>query len=193
MRQVLRKLKLVDEDDVLTFKGRAACEISVANELVVIELLFDRCLKKYSTEPYKLASLLCCFVAEKQGNEKNDKSKYDQTEAHGDLSRLGTMIADVLYECELPVDAEEFVDQFLHGRIMDIAARWLQGRNFVELGIPASMPAGSVVRILRRLHELLQQLEAAAKVMGDEELASRLYKTATLMHRGVVFSASLYL
>jgi ATP-dependent RNA helicase DOB1 len=52
---------------------------------------------------------------------------------------------------------------------------------------------GSLVRAIRRLHELLLQLKASCEVIGDLEIAGRFGDAADKIHRDVVFAASLYL
>lgn len=52
---------------------------------------------------------------------------------------------------------------------------------------------GSIIRVARRLDELMQQLARAARVIGDEELAVRFEESNETLRRGIMFSASLYL
>lgn len=52
---------------------------------------------------------------------------------------------------------------------------------------------GSLVRALRRLHELLLQLKGGCDLIGDIDLAARFEVAAGKLHRDVVFAASLYL
>jgi ATP-dependent RNA helicase DOB1 len=52
---------------------------------------------------------------------------------------------------------------------------------------------GSLVRALRRLHELLLQLKGACDLIGDLDLALRFEVASGKLHRDVVFAASLYL
>lgn len=52
---------------------------------------------------------------------------------------------------------------------------------------------GSIIRVARRLDELMQQLARAARVIGDEELAVRFEDSNETLRRGIMFSASLYL
>lgn len=52
---------------------------------------------------------------------------------------------------------------------------------------------GSIIRVARRLDELMQQLARAAKVVGDETLAQRFAESNETLRRGIMFSASLYL
>lgn len=52
---------------------------------------------------------------------------------------------------------------------------------------------GSLVRAFRRIEELLRQLVAAVRVIGDQELAAKFEEASESIKRGVVFAASLYL
>lgn len=52
---------------------------------------------------------------------------------------------------------------------------------------------GSIVRAIRRLHELLMQMKSACEIIGDIDLSERMEKGAASIHRDVVFAASLYL
>lgn len=52
---------------------------------------------------------------------------------------------------------------------------------------------GSLVRIMRRLEELLRQMAEAGKVMGSEMLQKKFEKALSLISRDVVSAASLYL
>ena len=51
---------------------------------------------------------------------------------------------------------------------------------------------GSVIRAVRRLDELLAQLAAAARVVGDARLASAFEAASAAIRRDIVFAASLY-
>jgi ATP-dependent RNA helicase DOB1 len=52
---------------------------------------------------------------------------------------------------------------------------------------------GSIVRVIRRLEELLRQLGCAATAIGNMELKKLFEDGAAKIRRGVVFAASLYL
>ncbi|KOO29466.1 putative mtr4-involved in nucleocytoplasmic transport of mRNA [Chrysochromulina tobinii] len=62
MRRVLRKLGHISEDGVIQNKGRVACEVSTADELLTTELVFSGMLN--DLEPGALAALLSVLVAE---------------------------------------------------------------------------------------------------------------------------------
>ena len=52
---------------------------------------------------------------------------------------------------------------------------------------------GSLIRMFRRLEELLRQLAQGAKVMGSEELAKNFEEALAKIRRDLVSSQSLYL
>ena len=52
---------------------------------------------------------------------------------------------------------------------------------------------GSVIRLFRRLEELLRQIAQAAKVMGSEDLESKFNESLGKVKRDIVAAQSLYL
>ena len=52
---------------------------------------------------------------------------------------------------------------------------------------------GSLIRLFRRLEELLRQMAQAAKVMGSEELGQKFEQALTKVKRDIVAAQSLYL
>jgi len=52
---------------------------------------------------------------------------------------------------------------------------------------------GSLIRLFRRLEELLRQMAQAGKVMGSDELAGKFEDSLTKIRRDIVAAQSLYL
>jgi ATP-dependent RNA helicase DOB1 len=52
---------------------------------------------------------------------------------------------------------------------------------------------GSLIRLFRRLEELLRQMAQAGKVMGSEDLAGKFEEALTKIRRDIVAAQSLYL
>lgn len=52
---------------------------------------------------------------------------------------------------------------------------------------------GSLIRLFRRLEELLRQMAQAAKVMGSDELAAKFEESLGKIRRDIVAAQSLYL
>lgn len=52
---------------------------------------------------------------------------------------------------------------------------------------------GSLIRLFRRLEELLRQMAQAGKVMGSEELSEKFEASLAKIRRDIVAAQSLYL
>jgi len=52
---------------------------------------------------------------------------------------------------------------------------------------------GSLIRLFRRLEELIRQIAQAAKVMGSDELEQKFEVALTKVRRDIVAAQSLYL
>jgi ATP-dependent RNA helicase DOB1 len=52
---------------------------------------------------------------------------------------------------------------------------------------------GSIIRAMRRLDELMQQLTMAARVVGDEKLAAHIEESNLTIRRDIIFAANLYI
>ena len=52
---------------------------------------------------------------------------------------------------------------------------------------------GSLIRLFRRLEELLRQMAQAAKVMGSDDLEQKFQQSLSKVRRDIVAAQSLYL
>lgn len=52
---------------------------------------------------------------------------------------------------------------------------------------------GSLIRLFRRLEELLRQMAQAAKVMGNDDLTKKFEESLSKIRRDIVAAQSLYL
>ena len=76
------------------------------------------------------------------------------------------------------------------------------GMHDLHLSIPAhanlrskmtDVYEGSLIRLFRRLEELLRQIAEAAKVMGSQDLAQKFEQSLLKVRRDIVAAQSLYL
>jgi ATP-dependent RNA helicase DOB1 len=72
-------------------------------------------------------------------------------------------------------------------------AAWCRGAKFADLYKQTDVFEGSLVRAIRRLEELLRQVAAALRTIGDASLAERFDAAIGRIKRDIVFAASLYL
>ena len=79
--------------------------------------------------------------------------------------------------------------------LVQVTYLWAKGAKFVELVGKTTAYEGDIVRMMRRLEELLRQLAGAARsaAIGSVELHDKFMKGIELIKRDIVFASSLYL
>ncbi|KAL1687663.1 rRNA-processing arch domain-containing protein [Schizophyllum commune] len=190
-KRVLRRLGFTTADDIVDMKGRVACEISTGDELLLTELVFNGVFNPLS--PEHCAALLSCFVFDEK-SEQVVKLKEDLAGPLRTLQETARRIAKVSKECKLPVDEDAYVQSF-KVELMDCVLQWCKGASFAEICKLTDVFEGSLIRVFRRLGELLRQMSTAAKVIGNTELQEKFDKATEILERpnSVIFCSSLYL
>merc|ERR1712241_273988 len=189
MKRVLRRLGYCTSSDVIEVKGRIACELSSADELLLTEMVFNGLFNEMT--PAQSASILSCFVCDEKTNEMPKLSQ----ELSGPLRQMQDMakqIAKVSKEAKIEIDEEEYIGKF-KPFMMDVVFEWCKGATFAELCKMTDLFEGSIIRSMRRLEELLRQMVQAAKNIGNTELENKFAESIKLLKRDIVFAASLYL
>lgn len=87
---------------------------------------------------------------------------------------------------------ENFANSF-RPDIMEAVYAWAKGSKFYEIMEISQVFEGSLIRAIRRLEEVLQQLILAAKSVGETEFEQKLEDAVSKIKRDIVFAASLYL
>ena len=85
-------------DDVVELKGKVACEVSSADELVMSELIFKGVLKDASTE--QVVALLSCFVWQEKV-KSSAKLREDLATLHSQLRETARRVGKVQLECKV--------------------------------------------------------------------------------------------
>ncbi|KAK6915835.1 rRNA-processing arch domain, partial [Dillenia turbinata] len=188
-KRVLRRLGYVTSDDVVELKGKVACEISSADELTLTELMFNGVLKDIKVE--EMVALLSCFVWQEKLHDA-PKPKDELELLFTQLQDTARRVAKVQLECKVQIDVENFVHSF-RPDIMEAVYAWAKGSKFYQIMEITQVFEGSLIRAIRRLEEVLQQLIQAAKSIGETELETKLEEAVSKIKRDIVFAASLYL
>lgn len=105
------------------------------------------------------------------------------------LQETARRIARVSNESKLPLDEEEYVQSFKTD-MMDVVYQWSMGAKFSAVVKMTDVFEGSIIRGIRRLEELLRQMAAAAKTIGNTELEAKFTATIEKIKRDIVFAAS---
>ncbi|KAK9462899.1 rRNA-processing arch domain-containing protein [Lipomyces oligophaga] len=188
-KRVLRRLEYISEDDIITVKGRVACEISSGDELMLTEMIFTNMFLDLT--PEQIAALLSCFVFEEK-TKTISKIPAELAKPIRDLKEIARRIAKVSRESQIALSEQEYVDSF-KSELVGVIYAWTQGESFARICTMTDVFEGSLIRIFKRLEELLRQLVVAAKVIGNEEMETKMDAAMKKISRGIVSTGSLYL
>ncbi|KAH8685608.1 rRNA-processing arch domain-containing protein [Tricladium varicosporioides] len=189
-KRVLRRLGFINDQEVVQLKARVACEISTGDghELLLSELLFNGFFNEMS--PEMCAAVLSCFIFEEKSQAPALKEELDKY--FREVQNEARKIAKVSQESKLKVNEKEYVESF-KWQLMDVVLSWAQGKSFSEICKMTDVYEGSLIRLFRRLEELIRQMAQAGKVMGSEELSAKFEESLTKIRRDIVAAQSLYL
>ncbi|XP_038825977.1 exosome RNA helicase MTR4 isoform X1 [Salvelinus namaycush] len=188
-KRVLRRLGFATSSDVIEMKGRVACEISSADELLLTEMVFNGLFNDLSAE--QVTALLSVFVFQENVTEMPKLTE----QLAGPLRQMqecAKRVAKVSAEAKLEVDEDTYLDKF-KPHLMDVVYTWANGATFAQICKMTDVFEGSIIRCMRRLEELLRQMCQAAKAIGNTELENKFAEGITKIKRDIVFAASLYL
>ena len=189
MKVVLRRLGFVDAENVVQLKGRVACEVTTADELLCTELLLTGTFNDLA--PEACAALCSCLVFVEKG-EDGIEVRPELAPPLRALRAVARRIGEIQRDALIPIDVDEYVDSF-RSDIMEAVFLWCRGVRFAEVCEVCEVFEGTLIRCVRRLVELLRQLCSASKVIGDESLYRKFAKAIANMQRDIIFAASLYL
>ncbi|KJH50525.1 DSHCT domain protein [Dictyocaulus viviparus] len=195
-KRLLRRLEYADKHDIITDKGRCACEVSASDELMLTEMLYGGVFTDLT--PAQIAALLSCFVF--QENAKTPKLAEELSGCLRKLHEYARRIAKLSLECKLDIIEDKYVESFKPG-MMDVVYQWVNGASFGEVmkntdifeGVHYYFDPGTIIRCLRRLEEVLREMVNAAKSMQNQELEEKFEEARVRIKRDIVFAASLYL
>ncbi|KAF9129681.1 ATP-dependent RNA helicase mtr4 [Mortierella sp. 14UC] len=190
-KRVLRRLAFTTTSDVVVVKGRVACEINTPDGLLLTELIFNGAFRELTCE--QIVAMMSCFCFQEKLDAAPTKLKEVLSTPFKLLQETARAIATVEVECRIPdVDVDTYVQKFKPD-MMDVAFAWANGASFEELITMTDAFEGSIIRMFRLLEEMMRQMAAACKALGNEDLEKKFLDGIKSIKRGVVFAASLYL
>lgn len=193
MRVVLKRLGFIDPEGVPTVKGRTASLIFGSDEILLTELIFMNQLTTLT--PKQIDIILSLFVNEEKKASKTQSKLKDEkvTEIFNNLKKTLSYLSSVYNEAGLEAVSEEDMIEQLNSSLFDVVSKWYDGSSFVEICKITDIYEGSIIRGIKRLHEMLKQLSECAKSIGNKELMEKFDEAGKKLYRGIVFTASLYL
>ncbi|KAL2872424.1 armadillo-type protein [Aspergillus lucknowensis] len=127
--QVLKDLGFVDEQSRVQLKGKVACEIHSADELVLTELILENVLAEY--EPEEIVALLSAFVfQEKTENVPTLAPRLEKGKEA--IVRISEKVNDVQIQHQViqsSEDSNDFASQPRFG-LAEVVYEWAKGMSF---------------------------------------------------------------
>ena len=190
--QVLKDLGFIDEGSRILLKGKVACEIHSADELVLTELILDNVLAEY--EPPEIAALLSAFVFQ----EKTDSvpTLTGNLERGRDvvvkISEKVNNIQTIHQVIQSAEDSNDFVSRPRFG-LTEVVYEWARGMSFKNITNLTDVLEGTIVRTITRLDETCREVKNAARIIGDPDLYQKMQAAQEMIKRDITAVASLYM
>lgn len=190
--QVLKELGFVDDLSRVQLKGKVACEIHSADELVMTELILENVLSEY--EPEEIVALLSAFVFQEKTDitprltprlETGQKAIIAIAEKVNNFQILHQVI-------QSSEDSNDFASSPRFG-LAEVVYEWARGMSFNRITNLTDVMEGTIVRTISRLDETCREVKNAAKLIGDPTLHLKMEKAQEMIKRDVIFAASLYM
>ncbi|KAG8788155.1 hypothetical protein FRC15_005856 [Serendipita sp. 397] len=183
---VLKELKFLDENSTVQLKGRVACEINSADELILTELILENTFASYELD--EVVALLSCFVFQ----EKTDAQPVLSprlSQGRDEILRVAERVGRV--QDRQKVSVEDYEKKLKFG-LVEVVYEWSKGTSFEEITKLTDVAEGTIVRVITRLDETFREVRDAARVIGDADLFKRMEEAQMKIKRDIVFAASLY-
>lgn len=115
MKRVLKKLGHVDSKGVIQTKGRTACEVNTADELIVVEMIFAGVFSDLSVE--QCVALLSCMTFDERNKDEDatGKLKIFLSKPFFKLQEIARTVVRVKVSCGIELDEDQCIDQFNPG------------------------------------------------------------------------------
>ncbi|KAI8380104.1 NUC185 domain-containing protein [Blakeslea trispora] len=186
--EVLRQLNYIDDQGTVQLKGRVACEINSADELLLTELVLDNVFADY--EPAEVVALLSCFVFQER-NASEPRLTPKLTKGKEVVLEYASKIAQLQVDCGLAISVEDYVNNLKFG-LVEVVYEWAKGLPFKHITDLTDVLEGSIVRCISRLDETCREVMGAARMVGDTTLYKKMEQAEQDIKRDIVFAASLY-
>ena len=186
----------------VTLKGRVACEIRSADELVLAELVLENGLEGFGAE--EVCALLSGFVFQERMEgepvlstrlEEGVKRILAVSERVGEVQARHQVVESGGGSSVMRDGGGSAVGagSRLKFGLVEVVHAWASGREFREIMELTEVAEGTIVRVVGRLDECCREVKDAARILGDAELGKKMGECAGLLRRGVLGVASLYM
>lgn len=189
---VLKELGFIDDACRIQLKGKVACEIHSADELVLTELILDNVLAEY--EPEEIVALLSAFVfQEKTDSEPVLTPRLEK--GRDTIIEISSRVNNYQVKHQVIAAANDASDFASTPRfhMVEVVYEWARGMSFQRITDLTDVMEGTIVRVITRLDETCREVKSAARLVGDPTLYTKMQQAQDMIKRDVIFAASLYM
>ncbi|KAL8862344.1 MAG: hypothetical protein Q9178_001353 [Gyalolechia marmorata] len=190
--EVLKDLGFVDTSSRVQLKGKVACEIHSADELVLTELILENVLADF--EPEEIVALLSAFVfQEKTDVEPTLTTRLEKGKAT--IIEISEKVNAFQIQHQVILssdDSNDFVSRPRFG-LVEVVHEWARGMSFNRITDLTDVLEGTIVRVISRLDETCREVKNAARIIGDPQLFTKMQSAQEMIKRDITAVASLYM
>ncbi|KAK6400336.1 Antiviral helicase ski2 [Elasticomyces elasticus] len=189
---VLKDLGFIDDNSRVELKGKVACEVHSADELVLTELVLENVLAEY--EPEEIVALLSSFVfQEKTDSTPNmtpalERGQETIVKISEKVNEYQTLHQVILFSD----DSKDFVSKPRFG-LVEVVHEWARGKPFSRITDLTDVLEGTIVRVITRLDETCREVKNAARIIGDPTLFTKMQACQEMTKRDICATGSLYM
>lgn len=190
--EVLRDLGFIDVKSRVELKGKVACEIHSADELVLTELILENTLAEF--EPEEIVALLSAFVFQEKTDAEPTLTAHLETGRETIIAISERVNAfQIQHQVVLSSDdANDFASSPRFG-LVEVVYEWARGMSFNRITDLTDVLEGTIVRVITRLDETCREVKNAARIVGDPDLFAKMQTAQELIKRDITAVASLYM
>ncbi|KAL1907089.1 Antiviral helicase ski2 [Sporothrix stenoceras] len=192
---VLKHLGFVNESSVVLLKGRVACEVRTADELVLTEVILNNLLA--GLEPAEIAALLSIFVYQGKDDQELETAPFISNGLTKGLAEVYRIWKEVIRTQEqfhvISAGDDSERSSKLHFSLMEVVYEWASGSPFKTIAGMTSEQEGTIVRTITRLEETCREVRNIGRIVGDTTLETKMNGVKEAIMRNITTVPSLYL
>ena len=188
--KILKKLKYIDENNIITLKGKASREIGTTDCVLVSELLVSDVFEKISES--EILSFICGFCSNKN---EIDFTLTDKISSEFDAAKLKfENIYNKIISIEKEFDFEDNkYDRRITFSISKAMKSWMDGKSFSYILKETELEEGKLCNLIMRIYLFLEEIINFYGILGNKNMSEKFEKIKKKLLRGIMSKQSLYL
>ena len=190
-KNILKELKYINEDNLLSLKGKAAREINTTDCVLITEILTSDIFSELNDA--EIVAFLSGFATNK--NLIEDEDEYPQVSPSLNNSfkkflEIYSGIKDI--EKKYNFEENKYNRRFVP-EVCNAIKRWMEGASFGEICKLTDLEEGKLYNLILRIFLFLEEIFNFYNFSGNEKASKRFDEIKKSLLRGIMGVQSLYL